>query len=179
MNISLPKLKAILKFFCQNTDPKILGKTKLMKLFYFLDFSHVKKYGVSVTGDTYYRLEHGPIPSVIKNLVDSLETESNWSLLYDTIEILKSDDDPKHIIKCKKNFTTKDEDYFSPIELNTLKEVCARFSQYNAKQIVDMAHQEASWRKTQEMGHIPYALAADDPDSQVSKEDIELMQKTL
>ena len=30
--------------------------------------------------------------------------------------------------------------------------------------------------KTQEMGHI-YALAADDPDSQVSKEDIELMQK--
>ena len=85
MSIPLLKLKAILLYFCQNTDPKFLGKVKLMKLFYFLDFTHVKKYGSPVTFDTYVHLEHGPIPSTIKNLIDDACDDIDHSILADTI----------------------------------------------------------------------------------------------
>ena len=53
MKIPMPKLKAILLYFGTYTDNRFLGKVKLMKLFYFLDFMHVKKYGTPVTYDTY------------------------------------------------------------------------------------------------------------------------------
>src|SRR3990167_8043480 len=87
MTIPVPKLKAIILYFCTNTDGRFLGKTKLMKLFYFLDFMHVKKYGSPVTYDSYIHLEHGPIPSTIKNLVDTAADDVDNSILADTISV--------------------------------------------------------------------------------------------
>ena len=69
MKIPLSKLKAMLLFFASNTNPALLGKVKLMKLFYFCDFMNIKKYGAPITFDNYVHLEHGPIPSTIMNLV--------------------------------------------------------------------------------------------------------------
>ncbi|NCN39598.1 MAG: SocA family protein, partial [Candidatus Aenigmarchaeota archaeon] len=71
MKIPTAKLKAILLYFCNYTDTTFLGKTKLMKLFYFADFTHLKQFGSPITYDTYVKLEHGPIPSTIKSLVDT------------------------------------------------------------------------------------------------------------
>ena len=87
MMIPIKKLKAVILFFGTHTDTKFLGKVKLMKLFYFLDFMHVKNYGSPVTYDNYINLEHGPIPSAIKNLVDTATDDVDNSLLADTISI--------------------------------------------------------------------------------------------
>ena len=57
--ITLDKIKSIKIYFAKNTNSQYLGKVKLMKLFYFLDFTHVKDYGIPVTYDTYYKLETG------------------------------------------------------------------------------------------------------------------------
>jgi hypothetical protein len=65
MNIPIQKLKAMILFFATFTDPRLLGKKKLMKLFYFADFGHVKRYASPITYDNYVHLEHGPIPSAI------------------------------------------------------------------------------------------------------------------
>lgn len=175
MNISLPKLKAIILYFCHNTDRKFLGKTKLMKLFYFLDFIHLKNYGAPVTYDKYVHLEHGPIPSVIKNLVDSVANDIDNALLTDTIAIEQSDGlEIQRIVPCR-SFTTKDEKYFSPIELETLKRVCGEFGNKNTKFIEDTSHKEAPWLKTDLLEEIPYSLAAEDSDCQFTKEEIELL----
>lgn len=167
----------MLKYFCQNTNPKHLGKTKLMKLFYFLDFTHVKKYGAPITGDTYFHLEKGPIPSAIKNLIDSLDDEPELSILADTIEIQKNMGSMMHKIVCSQNFADSDKEYFSEIEMQTLKFVCDKYSDYTTREIVDASHAESPWRKTQECSQIPYSLAADDPDCEVEKAEIELLSK--
>ncbi|MFH0779790.1 MAG: Panacea domain-containing protein [Parcubacteria group bacterium] len=177
MTIPLPKLKAIIKYFCANTNPDLLGKTKLMKLFYFLDFSHIKKCGTSVTGDTYYNLEFGPIPTMIKNLVDLSEEKPESSLLSDVMEVQCKDGQEMHKIVCGRDFTKKDEEYFSPLEFETLANVCKRFKDYSTEQIVNASHQEAPWLKTRQLEKISYELAADDPDCLVRKEDIQLMSK--
>ena len=173
------KIKAIIKYFCGNTNPRFLGKTKLMKLFYFLDFLHIKRYGVSVTGDKYYHLGYGPIPTLIKNLVDDVDNTPDCAILSDTIEIVKSENRKIYLVKCINEFLEKDKDYFSVIELKTMEDVCRRFKDYTTKQIVEASHKESSWRKTGETKEIPYILAADDSDCLVEREDIELLNKII
>ena len=52
-------IKAII-YFSKNT--KYYGKTKLLKLLYFLDFSEFRETGISVTGFDYVAWEKGPVP---------------------------------------------------------------------------------------------------------------------
>lgn len=177
MSIPLPKLKALLKYICDNTNHSFLGVTKLMKLLYFIDFTHIKKYGTSITDDTYYKLERGPIPTRIKNLIDAISVDPEWSALSDLISIEKKEGRMMHKVRCREHFTEEDRDYFSEIEMQTIKEVCDRFKDVNTKTIVDESHKESAWRKTPDFGEISNTLAADDSDCLVSKEDIRLLEK--
>jgi uncharacterized phage-associated protein len=155
---------------------KFLGKTKLMKLFYFMDFMHVKKYGCPVTYDQYVNLTHGPIPSTILNLVDEAVEDIDHSSLADTITIEKTENGMCRI-KTVNPFTAKDEDYFKPSELEILKSVCQRFGEANTKTIEDASHEEAPWKNTTLLDRIAYSMATLDADCLVSKEEIELLQQ--
>ena len=178
MKMPLVKLKAILLYFCENTDPKFLGKVKLMKLFYFLDFVHVKKYGIPVTFDNYVNLEHGPIPSTIKNLVDEVcGDDADNSVLADTIYCEKPKEVMINRILPKRRLSENDKKYFSKSELDVLETVCMRFGTKNTKYIEDVSHEEAPWKMTNLLDNIPYTLAINDKDCVVSKEEIELFSK--
>lgn len=175
MTISLSKIKSILLYFTNNTDTLYLGKVKLMKLFYFLDFMHVKKYGVPVTYDTYVKLEHGPIPSAIKNLIDTACDDIDNSALAGTIICERPADINMYRILPKKQFTNNDRDKFTPSELDILHQVCTRYGNKNTKYVEDASHAEASYQKTQMLETIPYSLAAEDDDCMVDKKEIELL----
>jgi len=175
MNIPLPKLKAIILYFCTYTDSKFLGKVKLMKLFYFLDFMHVKKYGAPVTYDHYVNLEHGPIPSSIKNLIDNASDDVDNSVLSDTVSFETPKGTDMYRIIPSRKFTEKDEKYFSRTELDILDAVCRRFGGKNTKFIEDISHTEAPWKETKFLEEIPYTLATKDNDCLVSEEEIKLL----
>ena len=176
MKIPLSKLKAMVLFFASNTDKRLLGKVKLMKLFYFADFDHLKKYGSPITWDTYINLEHGPIPSGIKNLVDGAE-DLDASKLSDTIKIEKTDGIFLHRVIPIRDFNDNDKKYFSETEISIMKEVCDRFFDKNTKEIEDISHKESAWKETSFLERIPYNLASKDKDCKVSKEEIDLMIK--
>lgn len=146
-----------------------------MKLFYFLDFTHIKKYGTSITGETYYNLEFGPIPTTIKNLVDSVSDNPELAMLSDVITIQCEDGHDIHKVVCLQFFTEKDKEYFSEAEFEIMESICMKFKNYSTPQIVDFSHQEAPWRLTRQLEIIPYTLAAEDPDCSVTKRDIELL----
>ena len=175
MKITIPKLKAILLYFTENTNTRFLGKVKLMKLIYFLDFLHLKTYGSPITYDDYINLEHGPIPSTIKNLIDSADDDIDNSILADTVSIEKSDELNIRRIIPKRKLTERDRQYFSETELDILNKVCRRFGEKNTKYIEDESHKEAAWRETKLFEHIPYEIATRDPDCLVSKEEIKLL----
>lgn len=170
--IPLAKLKAILLYFANNTN--YLGKVKLMKLFYFLDFMHVKKYGIPVTGDTYYNLEKGPIPTVIMNMVDELILEPEESKLSDTIKVETPPDTARmqKVIPLKP-FTDEDKKLFSKSELDALEEVVKLYKDTNTDGMIEASHGEAPWRLTEYREKIPYSLAGKDPNSAFTSEEIE------
>jgi len=174
MNIPIQKLKAILLYFTNKTDVKYLGKVKLMKLIYFLDFMHLKTYGTPVTYDTYINLEHGPIPSFIKNLVDNAADDIDSSVLSDTILFERPDGTRMFRFLPKRELTEKDEKIFTETELDILQKVCIKYGDKNTQYVEDASHNEAPWRMTSPLQSIPYILAAEDPDCKVSKEEIKL-----
>ena len=179
MKIPLVKLKAILLYFANNTDPKYLGKVKLMKLLYFLDFMHLKKYGTPVTYDTYIHLEHGPIPSAIKNLIDTADDDLDASALADTIHFEHPKGTKMSRILPNRKFAEKDRKLFSESELDILEKVSRLFRDKNTQYVEKVSHKEAPWNKTAFLDKIPYELAAEDPDSDFDKEDITLALKVL
>ena len=177
MGIPLAKLKAIILYFSNHTATKFLGKVKLMKLFYFLDFMHLKTYGSPVTYDTYFNLEHGPIPTSIKNLVDTAADDIDNSVLSDTITFERPEGTGMYRILARRKFEEKDRKLFSETELDILAKVCARFGNETTRVIEQASHKEAPWSETKFLEEIPYTLAADDPDCRVTKEEIELLLK--
>lgn len=179
MKITTPKLKAMLLFFATHTDKRLLGKVKLMKLFYFTDFGYIKKYAIPITYDQYINLEHGPIPTTIMNMVNEVEDDIDTSTLGDTISISKKEGNPLHRIVPARKFEKKDKGYFSENELAMLDKICKRFYNSNAKQMEEASHQEAMWKKTKFKETIPYSLALQDKDCQVDKEKMDISIKII
>jgi len=64
-----------------------------------------------VTYDTYFNLEHGPIPTSIKNLIDTAADDIDSSVLSDTIIFEK----PRGTVMCRilpvRKFEEKTENY--------------------------------------------------------------------
>src|SRR5947207_7601192 len=63
------KLQQVILYFLEHINNVHLGRTKLMKLLYFVDFDHAEKYGRPVTGAVYRKLPHGPYPKDAEKLI--------------------------------------------------------------------------------------------------------------
>ena len=156
------KLLNAIVYFAKHT--KLCGKTKLLKLLYFLDFCHFKQTGKSVTGLTYFTWEKGPVP---KELFEELSGRIK-SGLRGWISVVQSDDFQK--IVPKKNFS---DEYFTNREKGLLEEISFIFKDARAEDMVEVTHlKNQPWQKTlKEKGQwkaIDYLLAIDDAEDSLS-----------
>jgi len=62
MKVNLRKLMQLMVFFAHHEAVKPLGKTKLFKLLYFTDVTHLRMVGQSITGAEYLKYPFGPVP---------------------------------------------------------------------------------------------------------------------
>lgn len=70
--INEKKYKNIILFFANKIRNGTLGKLKMMKILYFLDFDFFEKYDTSVTGDEYLRFENGPVPRMAEKMLKKM-----------------------------------------------------------------------------------------------------------
>ena len=155
------KLLNAIIYFAKMT--KYLGRTKLMKLLYFLDFAHFKQTGKSVTGLDYYVWERGPVP---KKLWREIKDLDRYDDLKRTVSLL-GDREEFQEIQPKKRF---DPEHFSKRELNLLEEIAFLFKEAKAKDIVKVSHlPNDPWDRTKKNkgnnAKIDYMLALDNKGS--------------
>ena len=62
MRVNLRKLMQLIVFFAYEDTIKPLGKTKLFKLLYFTDITHIRTVGEPITGAEYLKYPYGPVP---------------------------------------------------------------------------------------------------------------------
>src|SRR2546426_12712220 len=73
MAFSGDKMRQVILYFLEHINNVHLGRTKLMKLLYFVDFDHYEKHGQSVTGAIYRKLPHGPYPNDAEKLIKRMK----------------------------------------------------------------------------------------------------------
>lgn len=159
-------LQAIL-YFAHNTAA--LGKIKLFKLLYLLDFEHFRQTGRSVTGLEYRALKMGPVPTELFQQWDELDDDVSAA-----IRIV-----PEPVIDyCREKVVPLQEfndEHFSKRELRLLESIASRYRDTLSEAMIDVTHAEnGAWNRIWAGGDgayqpIPYALAVpqDDPNRDV------------
>ncbi len=155
------KLLNAIVYFINNT--RYCGKTKLLKLLYFLDFIHFKQTGKPVTNLQYYTWPQGPVP---KELFEQLNNDVMPEDLKETIEVEKVQREEYEFYRfmAKKKFDCR---YFSEREIKLLRYLSSIFKNTRAEEIVEATHlKNLPWEKVKrERGmfqKIDYLLAIDD-----------------
>lgn len=70
------KFKALVHYICEKAeDPSCLGAVKLNKVLWYSDSIYFKLHGTSVTGETYVKRQHGPVPRHILPAINDLVAE--------------------------------------------------------------------------------------------------------
>ena len=157
------KLINAIIYFAKKT--KYCGKTKLLKLLYFLDFCHFKQTGKSVTGLDYYAWEKGPVP---RELFYELSPDKMKEDLEAAVSIVQYEKFQK--IVPKKKFKRQ---HFTNRENNLLEIITEIFKEARANEMVEATHlKNEPWDKTlHEKGEgekIDYLLSIDDDKDSLS-----------
>ena len=164
MRYDIEKVANAIKFF-KLKDVKHLGKTKLMKLLFFADKEHLSKYGIPIFYDKYFKLPHGPVPSLTLNIIDSLNEVENFDLMEYT-NILREHIEMKEInyngfsfngFEIKKPF---EKDIFSQSELEVLELIANKYKYFTANQISELSHLLPEYKNTPLSEIIDYSKMA-------------------
>lgn len=149
MDINKEKYKNAILFFSERVSH--IGKTKLNKLLYFMDFDHYEKYGKSITGDTYTNNDLGPVPSHVDEILDEMIGEKLVEISIEpVIDYIRYRLAP--LVRYKP-------DLFKADEVEMLCGVVDKWANHTARELVIASHGEAPWIATRKGEEIPYALA--------------------
>jgi len=131
---------------------KNLGKTKLMKLLFFADREHLRRYGRPIFYDNYIKEKMGPVPSITYSIISSYNDKEQDDFREEVKELLQwveiEEKDVGHScpmmqFRKKKKF---DSDIFSKSELRILREVFTRFKETTAGEISKLSHELPEYR---------------------------------
>ena len=145
------KFKQVLHFIIHNCGcaPNV-GKTVLWKILYFSDFDYYELFEELLTGETYFKLPHGPAPSDFDTAIDELTQEEKVQLLNSKY----GQYDQKRFISCKE----PDVSLLSATELQHIEKTINKYAHMNASQISALSHADLPYIATKDSQLINYEL---------------------
>ncbi|MBI3626510.1 SocA family protein [Candidatus Uhrbacteria bacterium] len=152
IKINEKKYKNAILFFANKIQNNTLGKLKMMKLLYYLDFDFFEKYGRSVTGDEYLRFERGPVPRMAEKLLREM---TGVQIKVTRKKIAHGYNDQQHI----EPLIAFDINVFDKEELLMLEDIANKWEKFTGTEMKWATHGEAPWISTQENEVIDYNLA--------------------
>jgi uncharacterized phage-associated protein len=173
------KLVNAIIFFARNTQ--YLGKIKLFKLLYLLDFAHFGTTGRSVTGLEYHAWKFGPVPVSLYQEWDEPEADLAGAICIKPVQVF---DYVRETVFPQAEF---DDSHFSKRELRIMTELADRYRDVYSPEMIDVTHAEnGAWAKVWSGGAgfdkpIPYtlAIAEGDPNRAVILEAAEEYEATV
>lgn len=113
-----------------------MDKLKLIKELYLIDRLSIQETNISVTGDEYFNLPHGPALSNTLNLIDDIPNNNEWA------EYLKIEQ--PYTIKLIKPFnqgmlSQKDKEYTEAIS--------EKYKNYSSSQLRNYTHTLPEWKE--------------------------------
>lgn len=152
VKINEKKYKNAIIFFAKKIQNSTLGKLKMMKLLYYLDFDFFEKYGRSVTGDEYLRFDNGPVPRMGEKILKEM---NGREIKITRRKIGNGYNDQMHI----EALVDFDMNVFDREELLMLDEIADKWEKFTGTEMKNASHGEAPWIAAAPDGVIDYNLA--------------------
>ena len=151
---------------------KDFDKLKAAKLLYFADKYHLIRYGKPIIGDYYICMDCGPVPSKALDVIrDACE---NRPIFHDT-GVSNRDKFNEYIttkttLRRYHSFVLKkgkevNLDCLSRTEIEAVEETIKRYGKYSPEALLELSHQDASWKETGRNQDIDYRLFFKDPEA--------------
>jgi uncharacterized phage-associated protein len=158
INFNKDKMKHVILYFLEHMNNFYLGRTKLMKLLYYVDFDNFEKYGSSVTGANYRKLPLGPVPDEAESVIEEMETSGE-------VEQVKAVSfvNGKPTKYVQNRLISKSAKFnpaiFSGAEMEVIERVAKVWEDATATEMKDASHKEAPWAATEDGKTIDYEMA--------------------
>lgn len=151
VKINEKKYKNTILFFAKKIQNGTLGKLKMMKLLYYLDFDFFEKYGRPVTGDEYLRFENGPVPRMAEKILKQM---SGKEIKITSRKMPKGYNDQQHI----EPLADFNPESFSKEEILMIEEIADKWEKFTGAEMKSASHGEAPWIATKPDNIIDYNL---------------------
>jgi len=132
-------------------DDRAGGPSKLDKVLFFVDFTHMRRHRRPITGADYQRLPQGPAPSHLRDIRRRLIASGDAELVAEDFLGRR-----QHRLLARR---PADLNVFSNDELSTIETVVDELSSMTAGQMTALSHDEPAWKHTGDGESIPYELA--------------------
>lgn len=143
MKVNLRKLRQLIIFFAQHEAVKPLSKTKLFKLLYFTDVTHIQTVGKSITGEEYRKFPFGPVPTHGDFVLKDLKLRK---LIRQKIIWLSN----THFMREFNARQAPDMTIFTTQEKETISLVIQEYGKDTASVLSWRSHQEDAWLSAKE-----------------------------
>lgn len=144
VNTLCKKSVQAINYLARKKDGQI-NKMKAIKLIYFADRYHLRKYGRPVIGDQYWAMKLGPVASFTKNVADFNDTLDKDYLRYTKsfLSHTKGDEKIRNIISKQK----VDLKVFSQTDIEALETAYKEFGDKDQFELADVSHTYPEWFK--------------------------------
>jgi len=117
-----------------------LDKLSILKLIFFADKYHMMKYARSITNDTYYAMQYGPVASNVKNILD-------FDFIGDDEKVYIE----KYLFKDGNNINIREKfknyNMLSETDKEALEFAYENFGEYKTFDLVDITHKFYEWKR--------------------------------
>ena len=139
-NFNHRKATQALNYFAKKECGHI-NKMKALKLVYFADRYHLRKYGRLITNDTYFAMDYGSVPSGVKDIAEQSDFLDDKEKAYaknylDSLDRLNI-----------KSVNAVDDDVFSESDFEALNYAWNKFGQYDQFELANITHSYPEWKK--------------------------------
>lgn len=144
------KYKQMFFAFLRNLDNDgKVSKTKLAKLLYLADFAWFYNYHESMSGLSYRKIEHGPVPDYYFLLLEELDGDGKIAI---------QPKDKALLIFETRTGKKVGTDLLNKKEQKLIADIASKWKDKNTKEIVDFAHSQLPYTFTDKDSIIPYEL---------------------
>lgn len=145
MTRNTKKIIQSLAFLASHTGGESLSSIKAYKLLWLADRCHLRQYGRTITGDRYFALPKGMVPTDAKHLLDgeftALETpEGYFDQWIEKVGV--------HGYRAAK---APDMDEFSKSDIDVMERVIALYGDRSGRELSDLSHKYPEWKKYEDM----------------------------
>jgi uncharacterized phage-associated protein len=131
---------AVMGYLASQSIPE-LSKYKICKLIFLADKYHLVRYGRPITGDCYFALEHGPIPSAILERLEALESGTDKELMH-YFDLNRNYTYPRLSAKDKFDLSA-----LSDSDVDALRRTVGLFGQKSFLELRSITHEMPAYKK--------------------------------